>query len=370
MNKTLHMYKLAIIGVLLFVFISLSLFPVFAVAATAVPSCRLSVTTKYETVTFGGKESVFVPEGKTVQITWSSKGAQRAENSKGDARELRGTFSTVADHKKSFTYTFFSGSKKVACGVTLIQFTASIDEESLSTKSHTPTLGGESEGSKTLELKVYKERSEKALYTAKVKQQKNGEWKSTIKKKLQDGEYTVELLGDKKILARVLAIETLTIGTVVATSKKVDTVLAVETIPLLSGGTTRAGALVPFSYLQVLNIGKKPALLSGFTVMQSGSLPTSALRSLSSVDDTGSFVSQIEGVAGKELFKNGKAFLPTKVTLAPGAMHLFTLKTLLAENVTAYFGTQLKLQVTGISSNAKSTLGTFPIRAVTWTVGN
>lgn len=348
----------------------LSVFPLFSHAAATEPSCTLSVTTSTQTTTFDQKESVFVPKGEVVLISWSSTNANKAQNSKGVAKGLEGNTSTLVDTKKSLTYTFFSGTKKVECSVTLIPFLASMDSESLRTKSHTPTLSGESEGSKTLELVVYKEGSKKEFYTAKPKQQKNGDWKAFITKKLPDGDYTVVLLGDKHVLARTLLTNSLHIGKQTTSQTKVDTVFAVETIPLLSGGFAREGTLIPFSYLQVINIGKKPAVLTGFTVTQTGTMPVSAMHSLSSVDDSGAFVSKIEGVSGKSLFKNAKAFIPTKVTLAPGAMHLFTLKTALVENMSAYLGTQLKLQVTGIESNAKTILGTFPIRAVTWTIAN
>ncbi|QQR64554.1 hypothetical protein IPH92_03245 [Candidatus Kaiserbacteria bacterium] len=49
-------------------------------------------------------------------------------------------------------------------------------------------------------------------------------------------------------------------------------------------------------------------------------------------------------------------------------MKLFTIKALLASNVSPYLGTQLKLSATDVKNNAK-TKSTFPIAGTTWTIG-
>jgi hypothetical protein len=92
--------------------------------------------------------------------------------------------------------------------------------------------------------------------------------------------------------------------------------------------------------------------------------------SLSTVDDTGLLRSAIGGVAGKLLFKNGSAFIPTTAVLKPGEMHLFTIKAALVPNVSAYVGTRLALKVAAVHSNAKATRAVFPIGGVQWTIAN
>jgi hypothetical protein len=238
------------------------------------------------------------------------------------------------------------------------------------TKLTKPKIYGEAVGTKNVYFTVAKKDDSKILFKSKVVKVAKGKWSATVTKKLANGEYDIVLYGDKKYEQNKLSSEVLTIGKVAQSEATVDTTLVVESLPLLVGGTAKAGTLVPFSYLQILNIGKKPAVLTGFNVSQIGSTPVSFLQSLSSVDDSGLINNKIEGVSGKSIFKDGKAVIPTKITLEPGAMHLFTLKTALVPNVAAAVGTELKLQVTDVKSTAKIIRGSFPIRPVTWTIVN
>lgn len=144
--------------------------------------------------------------------------------------------------------------------------------------------------------------------------------------------------------------------------------LTVESIPLLSGGDARGGATVPVSYLYIVNTGKGKVSLNGFWVKQNGSASTKAVIGLTAVDDKEIAHGAVGGSEGGTPFSNGVAFVPLNITFTPGQERLFTIKAMLTSNVSSYAGTQLKIDVTGVESNA-SEKGAFPIRGTTWTIG-
>lgn len=148
-----------------------------------------------------------------------------------------------------------------------------------------------------------------------------------------------------------------------------DTTLTVSLVPLLSGGTAHAGKAVPVSYLQITNIGKDSATLTGFWIKQNGSASTQSIIGLTTVDDKGGSRGSVGGVEGATPFKDGMAFAPTNATFAPGQMRLFTIKAVLSANISSYIGKQLMIDVTSIETNAKVS-GAFPIVGTTWTLAN
>ncbi len=143
--------------------------------------------------------------------------------------------------------------------------------------------------------------------------------------------------------------------------------LVVESVPLLSGGTARAGTSVPVSYLYIRNTGKENARLEGFWVKQNGSASTKAVIGLTSVDDKEIAHGSVGGSEGSTPFKDGLAFVPIEIMFTPGQERLFTIRAILTDDVSSYAGAQLKIDVTGVESNA-SEKGTFPIRGTTWTI--
>jgi hypothetical protein len=145
------------------------------------------------------------------------------------------------------------------------------------------------------------------------------------------------------------------------------TTLAVQSIPLLVGGTVHAGQSVPISYLQITNIGKEGALLKGFWVKQNGSASTTSVTGLSTVDDKGGSRGFSGGLEWSTPFKNGLAFAPTEAFFAPGQMKLFTIKAVMTNAVSMYVGTQLMIDVSSIETTA-TVKGQFPIRGTTWTI--
>lgn len=145
------------------------------------------------------------------------------------------------------------------------------------------------------------------------------------------------------------------------------TTLAVQSVPLLVGGTAHAGKSVAISYLQITNIGNEGALLKGFWVKQNGSASTTSIIGLSTVDDKGGSRGSVGGIEGFTPFQNGSAFAPTDAFFTPGQMRLFTIKAIMTNAVSAYIGTQLMIDVTSVETTA-TVKGQFPIRGTTWTI--
>lgn len=248
----------------------------------------------------------------------------------------------------------------------------SIDVTSLTSVSAKPTLSGMAIGAKSVKVTIQKEGSNKTFFRSKTIQVKNDKWKAKITKKLPDGIYTVTLSTTRgadfnSTPSGVLTIGKPTTASVSSVVKTGATTLVVSPVPLLQGGVARAGASVPLSYLQVTNTGKESATVKGFWVKQNGSAPEQAVIGLTTIDDKGASRGSAGGIEGYVLFKNGLAFAPTDAVLAPGQMRLFTIRAILTNNVSAYTGKQLMIDVASVETSAKVT-GTFPIRGTTWTI--
>jgi hypothetical protein len=344
--------------------------PQVSFGATKAPTCTLTATTTAGTATFNDTETVYGEKDSVMTLAWNSKNATKAKDGDNEAVALSGVATTTLTKDTTFKYVFSAGSKKATCSVAVKIVSASINEATLTTTKHNPVLTGTAKNVKTLNVKIYKQGTTKPLFTRKTVKVKNNKWSTSVTKKLPDGIYDVVVTGDKKVVLNKLVSATLTVGDVAASAPTSATTIVVEQIQLLIGGIGHAGGLLPLSYLQVINIGKEPATLTGFTVTQIGDASTDSILSLSTVDDTGLLRSAIGGVAGKLLFKNGSAFIPTTAVLKPGEMHLFTIKAALVPNVSAYVGTRLALKVAAVHSNAKATRAVFPIGGVQWTIAN
>jgi hypothetical protein len=152
-------------------------------------------------------------------------------------------------------------------------------------------------------------------------------------------------------------------GTAVSSAQDTGTggTLVVSSVPLLSGGTVHAGGTVPVSYLQITNVGKNPVTLTGFDLIENGSVPTSAVTALLTVDNTGTI-----RATSTMPFNGTTGVATTNVTFAAGQMRLFTVKATLANNLT--LGQQLQLAVSGIETSA-TVKASLPIQGTTWVVG-
>lgn len=344
--------------------------PIVASAATKPPTCSLELTTLQDEVTVRNnkKENIVISEGDEIEIEWKSKNARKAVDADGETTELSGSVTYSPDETTTYSYRFTSGSKKTTCAVTVNVASGDITDASLRTTSSKPTLSGTAMGTKVVRLTIRKDGGSKVFYKSREIRVRGGKWKAEITKKLPNGTYDVEMTGSKDIDGALLATETLTIGPSGTSDTKTSTTLAVSLIPLLSGGTARASASVPISYLQITNIGKETASVKGFGVKQNGSASTKAIIGLTAADDMDTTHGSVGGLNGMTPFKDGQAFVPVDTTIAPGTMRLFTIKAVLTSDISSHIGKQLMLDVTSVSTNA-ATRGIFPIRGTTWTIG-
>jgi hypothetical protein len=334
-------------------------------AASSRPACELQITTQAGSITTDGKETVLLNKGEIIEITWDSKNAKKAFDKDGDEIELDGSATSSPKKTTTYAYEFKNGSKEVECKVTVIVVAGKFDQSTLTTMSVKPTISGEVTGSKTVQLMIYKKDVTKPFFTSKVIKTKNGKWNTKITKSLAKGEYTVALVGEKRVKLNTIATSTLTIGKKAESSV---TTFVVEPVPLLNGGVAKASAAVPVAYFQVINIGKAIGKVESFSIKQNGSAPTDTIVGFTISDSQSTAVITIKAEAGKMLFKDKVAKLPMNALIGAGQMKLFTIKAILAPTLMPYMGTQLKLDVSAVETNGAEK-GVFPVRGTTWTIG-
>lgn len=241
-----------------------------------------------------------------------------------------------------------------------VEGAAGIDSESLSATSSRPTLTGVASTSRTVQIVIRKEGSEKTYYKSKIVRVKKGEWSLRVPKKLKDGEYDVEVYCPKVSRGTSIATGTLEVGGEVASKPTAGAAFTVTSIPLLAGGTADEGESVPVAYLQVRNTGKSEIDMKGFWVKQNGTASADVVDSFTVVDGTGN-----SRVTTDVSLKNGAAFVKTDVSIAAGEFALFTIKANLADSFGSASGKNLKIDVTSAEGAAK-TSGKFPIKGTTW----
>lgn len=240
---------------------------------------------------------------------------------------------------------------------------ATIDVATLTTAKTKPTITGTATSTKAVYVLVRAE-SGKTVFKKSVRV-KDDVWRLRISKRLKEGEYEVFVYAGKRKHGDALVEGTL----VVDKDKKASsasgkgTTLSLSAVPLLIGGTARAGTSVPVAYIKVVNTSTKPSALDGFTLTQNGTAPVSLITTFSTSDDKGGSRATVPAT-----FKGTVAFVPLSATLAPGQMRIFTIKAGLGTNVSSFIWSTLKLDVASVATGA-SALGTFPIRGTTWTVG-
>ena len=347
--------------------LSLVAVPALTHAKTAKPTCTLTTEANTGTRSFSGKADIFLVEGKEVEISWESTDATKARRGNGDTISASGTKAHQPNKTSTYSYHFSNGSSKTTCSVTVYIVSGTFEDSSLQSLSTKPIISGTASGTKTVQIQISKEGSDKPFYVSKSIKVKKGEWDIKVNKKLPNGIYDIVLFAEKNKVLSMITEDTLTIGKTAKKTEKAVGTIAVVPVPLLLGGTARAGASIPVSYLQVINIGKDRATLRGFTVKQNGSASTDAIIGLTVSDDSGMFHNSID-YNGTSLFKNGTAFVPIEVPIIAGQMRLFTIRALLASAVTSDLGKQLKIDITGVDASAelKSKL---PVRGTTWTFG-
>ena len=240
---------------------------------------------------------------------------------------------------------------------------ATFDSPSLTIDSgRKPRITGTADVSK-VRLTISDAGSTNVVYKSSRTSVHSGDWHVSVSKRLADGQYTVSLYQDNNgRLGDLLATGTLSVGIPPVTLK-------VLPVALLGGGTTNAGATVPISYLQVLNMSDATTTIAGFWVKENGTTPVNAVIGLSSVDDKGNYRMSTGGIEGKTPFVNGQAYVPSGAEIGPHQMKLFTIKAQLSAFAAQYVGTNLMLDIAGVDAPA-TFLTTFPVRGTTWTIGS
>lgn len=343
--------------------------PLSTFASTNRPSCVLTVHTNIGTTTIQGKSEILLQKGSEIKLQWKSTNATKATDAHRDAISLSGVATGSPTRNSKFIYNFSNGSRKVTCEADVTLIRGSFATSTLTTNSTKPSISGKISGIGKIQVQIFKEGSTTPFYKSKILVVKNGTWKTVVSKTLPNGIYTINVLGVKNRVLNTVLSDTLSIGKKTDDEKKQSTTLIVQPIPLLLGGIAHGGKAVPVSYLQVINVGKNPAVVHSFDITQTGTAPVGSITGITIVDDSGSVGGSIGGIPGATPFKNTNATIPFEAAFAPGQMRLFTIKAILANIVSPYLNTQLRIVVSGITTNAASVKAVFPIQGTLWTIG-
>lgn len=346
-------------------FVSFVVMSPVAEAADVGPICVLLLKTESGSIVTTGATDVMLNKGDDLEMYWFSGNATRAENTSGEEVSLSGKATVSPQKNTTYTYTFSKERKQMECSVTVSPVEVEITSSTLFTKDSTPTISGTAKNTKTVSFEIFKFGIKNPVYKSGVIKVIDSAWKETVSSSLAKGGYTLVLSGSSDLHLRRISSNNLTIGTTVSTDT--SGVVVVQSIPLLLGGAAKRNQTVGVSYLQVLNVSLKPVIVTGIRVKQAGTASPDVVQTLSAIDDTELHKGQV-GKIGVSPFKSNEAVIPISVTIQPKEVRLFTLKALLANNVSDYFGDTLKLQISGVESRSL-VKGTFPIPGVTWTIG-
>jgi len=335
-------------------------------AATPAPSCVLLVTTSAGIYAETGTSEALQVVGDPLKFFWLSSNASKVENKNGTSLPTFGVTTKNPKSKTTYTYTFFNGNKSIECEIIVHPVKGSIDEKSLTTISKEPTITGKATNLKEVKLEFYKVGTKNKVHESGAVKVSGGAWKYVVDKSLSDGQYDMVLKANEDWRLNTITTEVLSIGKI--SQENFSGTVVVQVIPLLSGGSAKAGNTVNLLYLQMLNVSNDPVTITGIKMEQNGTAAVGSVLSLMATDDTNKATGQV-GSAGVSPFKSGVATIPITITLQPNETRLFTLKATLASNLSSHIGDTLKLEVTGVNSRS-NIKGTFPIRGVTWTLSN
>jgi len=335
--------------------------PLAASAASTKVSCSLTVYTPRGEVQVT-KADVLVKEGNEVRIAWNSTNAKKATSAK-DAIALSGSEIVTASKSTTYTYTFSNGSRRATCSVGLVVASGSITVTSLSTDASKPILQGTASGIKTVQVTI-KNADDDTVYRKELKIKK-GKWEAKVTKSLPVGSYEVTLSGPKKL--KLNEFERSYLNVLEKDSSTAPGTLSASGLPLLMGGNVSPGSSAPVAYIKVSNTGKTTASIEGFKLVENGTAPDDLVIGFSTSDDKGGSRTTIGGTEGTKQFKNGSVTVPLAATILPGEIRIFTIKAILSRYSGSSAGTQLKIDVAGVTGKS-SVKGTYPIRGTTLTL--
>jgi hypothetical protein len=345
--------------------ISAFFIPMFAKAADT-PSCVLLVSTSAGIYAKSGESEVMQVIGDPLKIFWLSSSVDRAENKSGSPIPIFGQ--TIKNPKSltNYSYTFIKGSNETKCSVAVHPVTGEFNDNSLTTEKNQPIITGEASKVKEVKVEVYKISTKSLVHESEGIKVVDGKWRYEIDEKLADGQYDIVLKANEDWQLNKIDSGILTIGDV--SDSNLPGTVVVQSIPLLTGGSARAGETKSLLYLHMLNVSNDPVTITGISMKQVGSASTDSILSLSATDDTNKAQGKV-GSSTVSPFKSGVAKIPITLTLAPKETRLFTLKGTIANNISSDLGDSLRLEVSGVSSRS-NVKGDFPIRGVTWILSN
>lgn len=361
MNQALS--KSTAFTIALCLFASFASFAVPAEAATAKPTCTLAFSYDGKTGQTKYDEEISILKNTPITLVWSSKNATKAIDGDRNTVATSGTATVTPAVKSEYAYTFSQGSKKVTCSVEVSIISGTITTKTVAKNGEKINLTGKVTGVKKVAVVVYAEGTTTPAYTTKALSVKNKKYSFKMPKALPDGNYRI-VLQTTGTAPVVLASSTLAVGKV---QPLAQSHLVVKTIPLLVGGTAKVGSSVAVSYIQVINVGTKPANLTGFTFAQNGTAPVVAIAGMTIKDESGLIQGSVGTMVTGTPFVGTSAAIPVTATLAPKESRLFTARAVVSPTAVANVGQTMSLSLQAITGDAK-VQSSLPLAGVTWTI--
>ena len=355
--------RLTAFGIVVGVLASFVVIAPSAEAASAKPTCLLSITHQEVTSQMRSKETITVLKNDTVVLSWTSKNATKAVDVKRNTIATSGTATVTPAVKTKYAYTFSQGSKKVTCTAEVNIISGTITTKTVAKNGEKINLTGKVTGVKKVAVVVYAEGTTTPTYTTKALSVKNKKYSFKMPKVLPDGNYRLVLqtTGASPI---TLATSTIAVGKVEPIAQ---TILVVKTIPLLAGGMAKVGSGVAVAYIQVINVGAKPANLTGFTFRQNGTAAVTAIAGMTVTDEAGLARGAIGNMISGTPFVGANVTLPITTTLAAKESRLFTVRAVVAPAATMSIGQTMVLSLQGVTGDVK-VQSALPLNGVTWTI--
>jgi hypothetical protein len=360
-TQPLRLLKLSILLLAVGLFFGLTL---TTQAASPEPACSLYYFHQGTFLETKTKASIQVVKNEFVGLLWNGTNVSTGIDGNNKTILPLGFEIVKPTRDGTYAYTFSQGNEQVVCSLSIDVIAGSLSTKSTAKSGERITLAGTAEGVKRVAVVVYPLGSTKSVYTTKSLAVKNEKYSFRMPKALKDGTYRLELQTTDRV-PQLLATSTITVG---KASPVALTTLVVQKIPLLAGGTVKAGSGVAVAYLQVINVGAVPAKLTGFLLGQVGSAPASVIAGVSITDELGTARGSVGNMISDTPFVGTNVSVPLSTTLAPKESRLFTVRAVVASTATANVGQTVSLALLGLTADAHIQ-STLPLYGVTWTIG-
>lgn len=335
-----------------------------AEAATVQPTCSLYYIHNGVIGVTESDVTIKVIKNDIVGLLWNGINAEAAVDGSDKPIATLGMSVVTPARNETYAYTFRQGSQKVTCSIDIEIVSGSLSMNETFKSGQKVTLTGRAQGVTKVVVAMYKTGDTEPTYTTKSLAVKNEKFSFKMTKTLPDGNYNV-VLQTTDSTPVVLATSTVAIGKVapVALSS-----LVVQKIPLLSGGTVKAGSGVAVAYLQVINVGTNPARLTGFSFGQVGTAPATLITGVSITDERGVARGSTGNMMSGTPFVGTNVNVPIVTVLAPKESRLFTVRAVVSPLAIANIGQTMSLSLLALTSDAR-VVSTLPVVGVTWTIG-